>query len=101
MKISEIIEELQEAEKEGITEVKIGNGYIDKVTCDGIESTVDLHLVYTCGLSLSELIKELQSMRVGYGSDIEVTCNGFDIAVVLPLVNICDIKCGRLHPFQK
>lgn len=101
MRISELIKELQQVQEEGITEVKIGNGYIDKVTCDGIESTVDLHLVYTCGLSLSELIKELQSMRVGYGSNIEVTCIGFDIAVVLPLVNICDIKCGRLHPFQK
>ena len=101
MKISEVIEELQEAEKKGINVVKIGNAYIDKVACNGIDNTVDLKLKYTSGLSLRELIKELQSMRVGYGSDIEVTCVGFDIAVVLPLVNICDIKCGRLHPFQK
>lgn len=96
MKISELIEELKEAEKKGINVVKIGNGYIDKVTCDDIDRPVDLHLVHTCGLSLSELIKELQSMRVGYGGDVKVTFKGFDVRVVLPMVNICYIK-GNSH----
>ena len=96
MKISELIEELKEAEKKGINVVKIGNGYIDKVTCDDIDRPVDLHLVHTCGLFLSELIKELQSMRVGYGGDVKVTFKGFDVRVVLSMVNICYIK-GNSH----
>ena len=72
MKISELIEELQEAEKNGINRVKMDNLYIDKVTCEGVGCYIDLKVSNTYGLTLSELIKELHSMRVGYGSDVEV-----------------------------
>ena len=59
MKISELIEELQEAEKNGINRVKIGDTYIDKVTCEGVGCYIDLKVSNKYGLTLSELIKEL------------------------------------------
>ena len=70
---------LQEAEKKGINRVKIGNTYIDKVTCEGVGCYIDLKVSNTYGLTLSELIQELHSMRVGYGSDVEVKCMGYKI----------------------
>ena len=92
MKISELIEELQEAEKNGINRVKIGNTYIDKVTCEGVGCYIDLKVSNTYGLTLSELIKELHSMRVGYGSDIEVKCMEYKILYTDVIVDTCYIK---------
>ena len=92
MKISELIEELQEAEKNGINRVKIGNTYIDKVTCEGVGCYIDLKVSNTYGLTLSELIKELHSMRVGYGSDVEVKCMEYKILYTNAIVDTCYIK---------
>ena len=92
MKISELIEELQEAEKNGINRVKIGNTYIDKVTCEGVGCYIDLKVSNTYGLTLSELIKELHSMRVGYGSDVEVKCMEYKILYTDAIVDTCYIK---------
>ena len=92
MKISELIEELQEAEKNGINRVKIGNTYIDKVTCEGVGCYIDLKVSNTYGLTLSELIKELHSMRVGYGSDVEVKCMEYKILYTDAIVDACYIK---------
>ena len=92
MKISELIEELKAAEKKGINVVKIGNTYICKVTCDGVGCYIDLKVSKICGLTLSELIKELQSMRVGYGGDVEVACMGYEIPYVEAIVDKCYIK---------
>ena len=111
MKITELIEELQKAEKKNILNVVVEQNdfnsfYIKNVTCDGIDSTVDIKLtsfydseIYrrenvTFGLSLRQLIKELQSMRVGYGGDIEVTCMEFEIDDV----RIYDGKCHIISP---
>ena len=92
MKISELIEELQEAEKNGINRVKVGNTYIDKVTCDGVGCCIDLKVSNRYGLTLSELIKELHSMRVGYGSDVEVKCMEYKILYTNAIVDTCYIK---------
>ena len=92
MKISELIEELQEAEKNGINRVKIGNTYIDKVTCEGVGCYIDLKVSNTYGLTLSELIKELHSMRVGYGSDVEVKCMEYKILYTDVIVDTCYIE---------
>ena len=98
MKISELIEELKAAEKKGINVVEIGNTYISKVTCDGVGCYINLQVSKICGLTLSELIKELQSMRVGYGGDVEVACMGYEIPYVEAIVDKCYIKynVGRL-----
>ena len=92
MKISELIEELQEAEKNGINRVKMDNLYIDKVTCEGVGCYIDLKVSNTYGLTLSELIKELHSMRVGYGSDVEVKCKEYKILYTDAIVDTCYIK---------
>ena len=92
MKISELIEELQEAEKNGINRVKMDNLYIDKVTCEGVGCYIDLKVSNTYGLTLSELIKELHSMRVGYGSDVEVKCMEYKILYTDAIVDTCYIK---------
>ena len=92
MVISELIEELQEAEKNGINMVEIGNTYIDKVTCEGVGCYIDLKVSNTYGLTLSELIKELHSMRVGYGSDVEVKCMEHKILYTDVIVDTCYIK---------
>ena len=92
MKISELIEELQEAEKNGINRVKMDNIYIDKVTCEGVGCYIDLKVSNTYGLTLSELIKELHSMRVGYGSDVEVKCKEYKILYTDAIVDTCYIK---------
>ena len=92
MKISELIEELQEAEKNGINRVKIDDTYIDKVTCEGVGCYIDLKVSNTYGLTLSELIKELHSMRVGYGSDVEVKCMEYKILYTDAIVDTCYIK---------
>ena len=92
MKILELIEELREAEKNGINRVKIGKSYIDKVTCDGIGCYIDLKVSNIYGLTLSELIKELHSMRVGYGSDVEVKCMEYKILYTDVIVDTCYIK---------
>ena len=116
MVISELIEELQEAEKKGIPYVVVEQNdfssfYIKNVTCDGIDSTVDIKLtsfhdseIYrkhdlTFGLSLRQLIKELQSMRVGYGGDIEVTCMEFEIDDVITYDGKCHIISPARHYF--
>ena len=91
MKISELIEELQEAEKNGINRVKIGNAYIDKVTCGGVGCYIDLKVGHY-GLTLSELIKELHSMRVGYGSDVEVKCAYHKIMYTEVIEDTCYIN---------
>ena len=92
MKISVLIEELQEAEKNGINRVKIDDTYIDKVTCEGVGCYIDLKVSNTYGLTLSELIKELHSMRVGYGSDVEVKCMEYKILYTDAIVDTCYIK---------
>ena len=92
MKISELIEELQEAEKNGINRVKMDNIYIDKVTCEGVGCYIDLKVSNTYGLTLSKLIKELHSMRVGYGSDVEVKCMEYKILYTDAIVDTCYIK---------
>ena len=92
MKISELIEELQEAEKNGINRVKIDDTYIDKVTCEGVGCYIDLKVSNRYGLTLSELIKELHSMRVGYGSDVEVKCMEYKILYTDAIVDTCYIK---------
>ena len=92
MKISELIEELQEAEKNGINRVKMDNLYIDKVTCEGVGCYIDLKVSNTYGLTLSELIKELHSMRVGYGSDVEVKCKEYKILYTDAIVDTCYIN---------
>ena len=95
MKISELIEELKEAEKKGANRVECSpstNTYISKVTCDGVGCYIDLKVSKICGLTLSELIKELQSMRVGYGGDVEVACMGYEIPYVEAIVDKCYIK---------
>ena len=92
MKISELIEELQEAEKNGINRVKMDNLYIDKVTCEGVGCYIDLKVSNTYGLTLSELIKELHSMRVGYGSDVEVKCKEYKILYTDAIIDTCYIK---------
>ena len=95
MVISELIEELQEAEKNGINRVKIGNTYIDKVTCEGVGCYIDLKVSNTYGLTLSELIKELHSMRVGYGSDVEVKCTDHKIMYTEVIEDTCYINFKR------
>ena len=92
MVLSELIEELKKAEKMGANVVKTGNAYIDKVTCDGVGCYIDLKVSKICGLTLSELIKELQSMRVGYGGDVEVACMEYEILYTEVILNKCYIK---------
>ena len=95
MKISELIEELQEAEKKGANRVECSpstNTYICNVTCDGVGCYVDLKVSHSYGLTLSELIKELHSMRVGYGSDAEVKCMEYKILYTDVIVDTCYIK---------
>lgn len=95
MKISELIEELKAAEKKGINRVQCSsssNTYICKVTCDGVGCYIDLKVSHSYGLTLSELIKELQSMRVGYGADIEVTCMEYKILYTEVIVDKCYIN---------
>ena len=99
MVLSELIEELKEAEKKGANRVECSpNTYICKVTCDGVGCYIDLKVSKICGLTLSELIKELQSMRVGYGGDVEVACMGYEIPYVEAIVDKFYIKynVGRL-----
>ena len=92
MKISELIKKLQEAEKKGINVVKCGKSYIDEVTCEGIGCYIDLKSSYAYGLTLSELIKELHSMRVGYGSDVEVKCTDHKIMYTEVIEDTCYIN---------
>ena len=101
MILSELIEELKKAEKMGANRVECSpstNAYISKVTCDGVGCYIDLKVSKICGLTLSELIKELQSMRVGYGGDVEVACMGYEIPYAEAIVDKCYIKynVGRL-----
>ena len=99
MVISELIEELKEAEKKGANRVECSpNTYICKVTCDGVGCYINLQVSKICGLTLSELIKELQSMRVGYGGDVEVACMEYEIPYTEVILNKCYIKynVGRL-----
>ena len=101
MKISELIEELKPAEKKGVNRVECSpstNAYISKVTCDGVGCYIDLKVSKVYGLTLSELIKELQSMRVGYGGDVEVACMEYEILYTEVILNKCYIKynVGRL-----
>ena len=96
MVLSELIEELKEAEKKGANRVECSpssNTYICKVTCDGVGCYIDLKVsnIYY-GLTLSELIKELQSMRVGYGGDVEVKCMEYKILYTDTIVDTCYIK---------
>ena len=95
MVLSELIEELKEAEKKGANRVECSpssNTYICKVTCDGVGCYIDLKVSKICGLTLSELIKELQSMRVGYGGDVEVACMEYEILYTVVIVDKCYIK---------
>ena len=93
MVISELIEELKEAEKKGANRVECSpNTYICKVTCDGVGCYINLQVSKICGLTLSELIKELHSMRVGYGSDVEVKCMEYKILYTNAILDTCYIK---------
>ena len=86
-------QESPRTEKKGINNVESGqNAYIYKVTCDGVGCYIDLKLKHTYGLSLSELIKELHSMRVGYGSDVEVTCMGYKTLFTEIIGDTCYIE---------
>ena len=98
MILSELIEELKKAEKMGANRVECSHAYICEVTCDGVGCYIDLKVSKICGLTLSELIKELQSMRVGYGGDVEVACMGYEIPYAEAIVDKCYIKynVGRL-----
>lgn len=95
MKISELIKRLQEAEKKGINVVKCGVSYIDEVTCEGVGCYIDLKNSHTYGLTLSELIKELHSMRVGYGNDVEVKCTDHKIMYTEVIEDTCYINFKR------
>lgn len=95
MRISDLIRELQEAEKKGINVVKCDILYIDKVTCEGVGCYIDLKISHADGLTLSELIKELHSMRVGYGSDVEVKCADHKIMYIEVIEDTCYINYKR------
>ena len=92
MVLSELIEELKAAEKKGANRVECSHAYICEVTCDGVGCYIDLKVSKICGLTLSELIKELQSMRVGYGGDVEVACMEYEIPYTEVILNKCYIK---------
>lgn len=92
MVLSELIEELKAAEKKGANMVECSHAYICEVTCDGVGCYIDLKISKICGLTLSELIKELQSMRVGYGGDVEVACMEYEILYTEIILNKCYIE---------